>query len=63
MGGEDVGVLFGRNPGVFAFIGCRNRRKGIVHEHHHPAFDIDEAALPLGRDLLEAVARRFLARG
>jgi amidohydrolase len=60
MGGEDVGVLFGRNPGVFAFLGCRNRRRGIVHEHHHPAFDIDEAALPLGRDLLEAAARRYL---
>jgi amidohydrolase len=61
MGGEDVGVLFGRNPGAFAFVGCGNRRKGIVHEHHHPAFDIDEAALPVARDLLEAVARRYLA--
>jgi amidohydrolase len=61
MGGEDVGVLFGRNPGVFAFLGCRNARRGIVHEHHHPAFDIDEAALPLGRDFLEALARRYLA--
>jgi amidohydrolase len=61
MGGEDVGILFGRNPGAFAFLGCRNARRGIVHEHHHPAFDIDEAALPLGRDLLEAVARRYLA--
>jgi amidohydrolase len=60
MGGEDVGVLFGRNPGAFAFLGCRNARRGIVHEHHHPAFDIDEGALPLGRDLMEAVARRFL---
>jgi len=61
MGGEDVGVLFGRNPGAFAFVGCRNRKRGIVHEHHHEAFDIDEAALPLGRDLLEATARSFLA--
>jgi len=60
MGGEDVGVLFGRRPGAFAFVGCRNARKGIVHEHHHPSFDLDEAALPVGRDLLEAVARRFL---
>jgi len=60
MGGEDVGVLFGRNPGAFAFVGCGNRRKGIVHEHHHEAFDIDEASLPVGRDLLEATARRYL---
>jgi amidohydrolase len=60
MGGEDVGVLFGRNPGAFAFLGCRNARRGIVHEHHHPAFDIDEAALPVGRDILEAFARRYL---
>ena len=60
MGGEDVGVLFGRRPGVFAFVGCRNARKGIVHEHHHPAFDIDEGALVVGRDLMEGVARRFL---
>lgn len=61
MGGEDVGILFGRNPGAFAFLGCRNARRGIVHEHHHPAFDIDEAALPIGRDFLEAIARRYLA--
>ena len=61
MGGEDVGVLFGGNPGVFAFLGCRNPRRGIVHEHHHPSFDIDEAALPIGRDFLERVARDYLA--
>jgi amidohydrolase len=63
MGGEDVGMLFGRNPGVFLFLGCRNARRGIVHEHHHPAFDIDEAALPIGRDLHEALARRWLESG
>ena len=61
MGGEDVGVLFGRNPGVFAFVGCANRKRGIVHEHHHPGFDLDEASLPIGRDLLAAIARRYLA--
>ena len=62
MGGEDVGVLFGDGPGAFAFVGCRNRARGIVHEHHHPAFDIDEAALPVGRDLLECSARKYLDR-
>jgi amidohydrolase len=60
MGGEDAGILFGRNPGVYLFVGCRNARKGIVHEHHHPAFDVDEAALPVARDVLEALARRYL---
>jgi amidohydrolase len=60
MGGEDVGMLFGDRPGAFLFLGCRNPRRGIVHEHHHPAFDVDEAALPVGRDVLENLARRFL---
>ncbi len=27
------------------------------HQHHHPAFDIDERALPQGVDLLEALVR------
>jgi amidohydrolase len=61
LAGEDVGVLFGDNPGAFAFVGCANRRKGIVHEHHHPGFDIDEDCLPVARDLLAGVARRYLA--
>ncbi len=61
MGGEDVGILFGRRPGVFAFVGVANRRKGIVHEHHHPGFDMDEAALPVARDFLAAFARDVLA--
>jgi len=60
MGGEDVGVLFGRNPGVFAFVGCSNPRRGIHALHHHPSFDIDEACLPVARDFLAAFARAYL---
>lgn len=35
-------------PGVFAFVGIENVKKGVGAEHHNAHFDIDEDVLKLG---------------
>ncbi|KAB2333332.1 hypothetical protein F7731_15875 [Cytobacillus depressus] len=35
-------------PGVFAFVGIENKKKGTGAEHHNPRFDIAEDVLKLG---------------
>ena len=51
MGGEDMSYFLERVPGVFFFLGGRNEEKGLVHPHHSPRFDFDEAAMPLGVEI------------
>ena len=60
MGSEDVSYYLQRVPGSFFFLGTRNVKKGIVHPHHHPCFDIDEDTLPLGTALNTAIALNYL---
>lgn len=48
LAGEDFGEFAARVPGAFCFIGAGNPEKGCTYPHHHPRFDIDEEALPLG---------------
>lgn len=60
LGGEDMGDFLKRVPGCFFFVGAGNEAKGITAGHHHPAFDLDEDALPLGVELLVRAARRYL---
>jgi amidohydrolase len=60
MGGEDFSAFLHRVPGCFIAIGSRNRDKGLVWDHHHPRFDVDEASLEIGAEVLLRAARRFL---
>jgi amidohydrolase len=57
MGGEDFAYYLQKVPGAFIFLGA-----GDGHEspHHHPAFDIDEKALPAGALLLVSLALEYL---
>ena len=57
MGGEDFAFYLQKVPGAFIFLGA-----GDGHEfpHHHPAFDIDERALPVGALLNTSLALEFL---
>lgn len=55
MGAEDFSVYLETIPGLFAFLGARNRDKGIDCVHHHPAFDVDEDTFPDG----SAIYARF----
>ncbi len=45
MGAEDFSYFLQEKPGAFIFVGTRNEEKGILHEIHHPEFDIDEDIL------------------
>jgi amidohydrolase len=61
MGGEDFSEFLARVPGCFIAVGSRNRDKGLIWDHHHPRFDVDEASLEIGAEVLMRTARRFLA--
>ena len=60
MGAEDVGFFMDDIPGTFFFLGCANAERGLDAPHHHPRFDFDEAALPIGVALLSAAVAEFV---
>ncbi len=55
-GGEDFAYYCMEAPAAFAFLGARNEAKECTYPHHHPRFNIDEDALPLGTALLAQFA-------
>ena len=59
MGAEDFGLYLEQVRGAFAFLGARP-----AHQQpfpcHHPQFDIDERALPVGVEVLSSVALSYL---
>lgn len=52
---EDFAYFLEKVPGAFVFIGAGNAARGITAPHHASAFDIDEAALPIGTELLARI--------
>jgi len=60
LGGEDFSFFLQRVPGCFAWVGSQNPSKGLDAPHHSPRFDIDEAAMPTGVELLHRIAREYL---
>jgi amidohydrolase len=61
LGGEDMAYFLQKVPGCFFRLGTGNRVRGIVYGNHHPKFDVDEAALPIGAAALVNTALKFLA--
>ena len=57
MGGEDFSVYGAVAPASFFWVGTGNEELGTTFPHHHPRFDIDEAAL---RDGIAVFARTAL---
>ena len=60
MGAEDFAYLSESVPGIMAFLGVRNDKKGLNYPHHHEKFDIDEDALPIGASLYAQFAFDYL---
>ena len=60
MGSEDFAEFTDRLPSTFFFVGCRDESNGIVAQHHHPRFDIDERSLPLGVEMMTRAALHWL---
>jgi len=54
MGGDDMALWLQRAPGCYWFVGAR-AGEASAFPHHHPSFDIDEAALPLAVELFTKV--------
>ncbi|MGE4620062.1 MAG: amidohydrolase [Planctomycetota bacterium] len=48
LGGEDFSYYGQKIPAAFLFLGNRDESQGIVHFCHHPRFQVDDAAMPIG---------------
>jgi amidohydrolase len=59
MGGEDFAYFLQKLPGAFFFFGMGD---GMEFPHHHPAFDIDEKALPQATLLMARLALKYLEK-
>ncbi|GAB4218042.1 MAG: amidohydrolase [Synechococcales cyanobacterium] len=60
MGGEDMAFFLQQVPGCYFFLGSANADLGLDLPHHHPCFDFDESALPLGVELFLRCTELFL---
>jgi amidohydrolase len=60
MGGEDMSFFLQAVPGCYFFLGSANTPQGLNFPHHHPRFDFDETALPLGIEIFTRCVERFL---
>lgn len=61
LGGEDMSYFLQRAPGCFFRLGTGNRARGITYGNHHPRFDVEERALPIGVAAMATIAVKFLA--
>lgn len=61
MVSEDMAFMMDEVPGCYFLVGSSNPEKGLVYGHHHPKFDIDEAALPRASALMAASILELLA--
>lgn len=63
MGGEDMAFFLERVPGCFFNVGTGNHALGTDFPHHHPRFDLDEAGMLTGVEVMVRAAIRDLSRG
>lgn len=59
LGAEDFPEFLKHAPGAMYFLGTRIEGRE-TYELHHPKFDIDERALPIGAAVLVEATKRFL---
>lgn len=60
MGAEDMSFFLNAAPGCYIFVGSANAERKLNAPHHSPLFDFDEAALPIGAELLCRLALAYL---
>ena len=63
MAAEDMSYFLEAVPGTFFFVGSANSERELDYPHHHPRFDFDEAAIPLGVELLTAAVASYVLPG
>ncbi len=59
-GSDDMAYFLKTVPGCYFIVGVRNEEKGVKYPHHHPRFNIDEDALPIGVEVMTRAAMEFL---
>lgn len=59
-GSDDMGYFLNAVPGCYFIVGAKNENKGAIYPHHHPRFNIDEDAMPIGVEVLTRAALEFL---
>ncbi len=59
-GSDDMACFLEAVPGCYFIVGTNNEEKGANYPHHHPRFNIDEDALPIGVEVLTRAAMEFL---
>jgi amidohydrolase len=59
-GSDDMSYFLNAVPGCYFIVGAHNEAKGEAFPHHHPRFNIDEEALPVGVEVLSRAALEFL---
>lgn len=59
-GGEDFAYYAEHIPGVYFRLGTSNGQPDTSYPLHHPKFNLDESAMPLGSAMLAAIAVHYL---
>ncbi len=59
-GSDDMACFLEAVPGCYFIVGAKNAEKGANYPHHHPRFNIDEDALPIGVEVLTRAAMEYL---
>ena len=59
-GSDDMAYFLNAVPGCYFIVGAKNTEKGANYPHHHPRFNVDEDAMPIGVEVLTRAALEFL---
>jgi amidohydrolase len=59
-GSDDMAYFLNAVPGCYFIVGAKNVEKGANYPHHHPRFNVDEDAMPIGVEVLTRAALEFL---
>src|SRR5712691_11116090 len=59
-GSDDMAYFLKAVPGCYFIVGANNPEKGAKYPHHHPRFNVDEDAMPIGVEVLTRAAIEFL---
>ena len=60
MGGEDFSYFAAKVPAIYFRLGGGNVEKGCIYPGHHPQFNFDEDAIPVGMAVTVAAVLEFL---
>ncbi len=60
MASEDMGHFLEEIPGCYFFVGSAGETEELRYPHHHPRFNFDERALPVGVATMATAAAAYL---